>query len=1091
MCSLLLASLLVMQQTPIIAKDSEAQIRISVNAYQESVKEVLREIEKQSGMKFVYLTDQVDDDRKVTLQLKNVLLSNALETLFSGTSIAYEQRGKKILLKKIKSNDQSSTIDVLGDSYEIQVSGKVTDEDNQPLPGVNILVKGTLIGTTTDNTGQFTLTVPDENNILVVSFIGYASQEVLIGTQTEINIVLQPDITSLSEVVVVGYGTQKKSDVTGAVVRSNINDFKESPNTNVLQSMQGTVAGLNIGQVTTAGQSPSITIRGARTISGATGPLIVLDGVLFYGNLSELNPNDIQSIDVLKDASSTAIYGAQAANGVLLITTKKGTAGSPTINYSASYTSQQPAHVLKLLDRDGFIQKIKDIQWRTAYTPESGYTEANTGYDIIPDLADQSNIDGYNNDTDFDWWDAATNPGFIQNQQLSVSGATDKVKYFFSGGFTDQKNFVKNDRFKRVTTRLNLETFVTDWLQIGAQTYAAFSNYSGASPSLGSVTLAGPLRIPNEPDGDLIYQFESGAENPFVASAADDYHHQNSLFGNFYSIINFPFLEGLSYQINFGNTYRWNQHYYSNTYGASLTGSAFKKNDSEYDQLVDNIITYKKAAGDHNFDVTFVAGFNKRTYEYTSAEGNTFSNLLLSYNSLNQALVQKNFSNAWKEVLAYQMARVNYNFGGKYLITATVRKDGFSGFASNNKTALFPSVGLGWVASSESFLKKDWLTLLKLRASYGVNGNLVNRYSSLAQVSAGGSYVFGDGGSTLIGQQPTTMANNNLKWEKTIGLNLALDFEIDSRLSGSIDYYNTTTHDLLFSVNIPTSTGFSQVISNVGEIKNKGIEVRLSGTLLKKGDLQWDATAIVARNTNKITKLVGLDSNGDGKEDDLVSSGLFIGRSIGAIYDYERNGFWQLGETIPSGYSEGTEKLVDQSEDGLITADKDRVILGKTEPAYRFSVQNDLSYKGFSMMVFINSIQGGKDGYLGANDPWSSLSVQSSVNARRHGFFKGVNYWTPSNPNAEYRVPGASGAIKPGIYKDRSFVRLQDVSLGYTFTNGVISKWGLKNLKLYVSGKNLATWTKWKGWDPETGQGYSLNGMPVMRSYSIGLNVTL
>ncbi|HSC36869.1 MAG TPA: TonB-dependent receptor, partial [Chitinophagaceae bacterium] len=361
-------------------------------------------------------------------------------------------------------------------------------------------------------------------------------------------------------------------------------------------------------------------------------------------------------------------------------------------------------------------------------------------------------------------------------------------------------------------------------------------------------------------------------------------------------------------------------------------------------------------------------------------------------------------------------------------------------------------------------------------------GNLTSRYASLATVSQGASYVYGDGGTTLFGQQVSTLSNPNLTWESTTGFNFGLDFSLlKNRISGSVDYYNTNTNNLLFSVQLPTITGFSSINTNVGEIRNNGLEISLNTTNVIAGPFQWRSGIEFSANTNRIIKLLG--------SGDLVSSGLFIGQPLGAIYDYQTNGLWQIGETPLSGYYIGSNKLIDQTKDGIINS-SDRVILGHTEPAYRFSIQNTFSWKQLSLFVFINSIQGGKNGYLGSNNPWSDGGIQQGDNAIRNNWFKEVDYWTPSHPNAEYRVTGAIPAIDPGIYKDRSFVRLQDVSLSYTIGKPVLDKLHLRELRVYVSGKNLATWTKWKGWDPETGQGLTYGAFPVLKAYSVGLNLT-
>jgi TonB-linked SusC/RagA family outer membrane protein len=432
------------------------------------------------------------------------------------------------------------------------------------------------------------------------------------------------------------------------------------------------------------------------------------------------------------------------------------------------------------------------------------------------------------------------------------------------------------------------------------------------------------------------------------------------------------------------------------------------------------------------------------------------------------------------------MGRINYEFKYKYLVTATIRRDGFSGFSNNNKIALFPSVGFGWVLSEENFLNVSSINQLKLRGSYGANGNLVDRYSSLARLDTYPAYVFGDGGSTAFGQRVVSLANPNLSWETTTGFNFGLDFGVlRNRLSGSIDYYRTTTNDLLFRVNIPEVTGFNDIMTNVGEIANRGIEVMLNSEIVSVGDFNWNMNFNIASNRNRIVSLLGQDNDGDGVEDDLVASGLFIGQSINTIFDYASAGIIQLGDEVPPGFFVGTHRIVDHNGDRFLDAN-DRVIRGRQEPAYSFGILNEFKYQNFTLRVFINSIQGGKNGYLGRNMPNGGAIGD---NIRRNNMYKGVDYWTPSNPGARYRELNQAPALEYIYYGDRSFVRLQDVTLAYSLGQPLVSRIGLQNVKVFASGKNLATWTKWEGWDPETGTGL-VAGMPVMRGISFGLDLS-
>lgn len=976
---------------------------------------------------------------------------------------------------------------------DVLLKGRIISDKGEPVFSASIAVKGTSRGTTSDTAGRFQVSVP-ANAVLVVTSIGFTPKEVEVNGATNLEIVLASATPKdISEVVVVGYGARKKSDLTGSVASANLEAFREAPNTNIVQSLQGTVPGLNIGQVNSAGSTPSIQIRGATTINGNTNVLIVLDGIIFNGTLSAINPDDIASIDVLKDASSTAVYGAQAANGVLLITTRKGRhSDKARIAFSSSYATQTPTVDLRPLNREEFLQKVRDLNYTSAYLAPD-YRTPNPDFKL-EDYMDRTMVDDQGNivSTDFNWWDAATKRGAVQDYQLSISGGNEKTTYLVSGGYTKQAGFIINDKFSRKSVRVNLETQPRDWWKLGVQSFAAFNNLDGAEPEMRGIVRHSPLLNPYDSTGRLI-PFPTGTilPSPFLTYDVDDYERNNTFFANFYSEIDVPFIKGLTYRINFGNNYRIEKHFQASEWGAGQTGGAYKDEAAYYDYTFDNILTYNRVFNQkHDLSVTGLISAIERQYSRTLAEASGFSRLTLGYNSLEQGENQFTSSDAWKESLYAQMARVNYKYDDRYLLTATVRRDGFSGFALNEKYGIFPSAALGWIISGEPFFKPKWVDFLKLRAGYGANGNLTSRYSSLSTMVPGVAYIFGDGGTTLFGQQVQTLANPDLKWETTRGVNVGLDFTLfKSRLSGNIDYYNNTTHDLLFDVALPTVTGFETIRTNVGSVKNAGIELTLQSRNIQSKDFNWGTTFNISANRNKIVRLVGLDANKDGVEDDLVASGLFIGESIRTIYDLQTDGIYQLGDDIPAGYYPGTYRLVDHSGDGNVTRLDDRVILGREEPAYRFSLLNTFDYKGFTLRIFINSVQGGKDSYLGSN--YNNIGSVKDDNSIRLSYFSEIDYWSPSNPGAEYPRSAVGPALAPSsVYRDRSFIRLQDISLSYRFNSRITQALKAENLSIFVSGKNLATWTKWKGWDPETGQGLTDSGRPVMKSVSAGVNLT-
>ena len=975
------------------------------------------------------------------------------------------------------------------------LKGKIIDENQQVLPGVNVVEKGTTNGTSTDANGAFSINLSGKESILVVSFVGYTPQEIPVNNRTSLNITMKTDNRLLNEVVVVGYGTQKKKDLTGSIASANLEAFRESPNVSILQSLKGSLPGLTISQTNRPGQEASINIRGTSTLNGNTSPLIIVDGLIYSGRLSDINPSDVASVDVLKDPSSKAVYGSQAANGVVLVTTKTGrTAQKPTITYSGSYAASSPTVDARLLNRAEFLDKVRNIEYKNAFTQASGYKEVNPAWTFANSDFLPPNIFGANTTNDFDWFGALTQPSLLNNHSIGISGGSDKTSYFLSAGYTGEKGFIVNDNYKRYTLRLNLDTEVTKWLTIGANTSAAFTDFSGDAPSVDNIVTTSPLINPMDDNGNyIINPLGDFNTNPFLTITNDNYEVQSRLVGNFYSIFKIPGLPGFSYRVNFGNNLKYFKTYSSSIYGAGRTGEASKNDATQYEQTLDNIFNYTKSFGKHNINATAVYGYNTAKFNRTTATGTGFSDLTLSYNNLALATIQKISSEAWDESLLYQMGSIAYNYGSKYLLKATVRRDGFSGFSENNKTGIFPSVGFGWVVSEEKFFKVPLIDFLKIRGSYGENGNKVARYSSLARVVAddASKYVFGDGGSTSLGQSVSTLANKDLRWERTKGINIGADFAIlGNRIDGNVEYYNSTTNDLLWSKVLPQTSGFASVLTNIGELNNTGFEFMLHGVPLKTNDLKWDLTINFSRNKNKIVKLLGEDLNQDGKEDDLIASGLFIGKPIGTIYNYEVQGVYGLNDTKLAGFDPGSYNVKDQDGDGKITPEKDRVILGQREAAYTVGVQNTLSYRQFTFRVFISSIQGGKNGYLSANhlDGYNG----TKGNASNSNAFNFAQYWSPNNPDAKYANPWVGTPVPSArAYFQRNFTRVQDVSLSYNVDSKLLKKVNAQNMKVFISAKNPLTLTDWEGWDPETGQGVSsFQPFPVMKSYSFGLELS-
>ncbi len=1111
--SLINLALLLCTMQMLLAFDSKGQKLtdriIQFEAQKASLSQVLKDIEKKTQLSFVLPVEEVEAIRDITIYKGVHNVQEILTTALKNTRLSFRQVNDKMVLIYVKSKNQSKRLEesITVPSIEavkyidITITGKVTDDKGEGLPGVSIVQKGTTKGTVTNPSGDYSISVPDGNAILVFSYVGYLTQEIEVGNRTVLNITFKADEKALQEVVVVGYGTAKKRDVTGAVVRANIESFSESPNVSILQSLQGAVPGLNVGAVTQAGSDPSISIRGRNSISGGTSPLIVLDGIIYRGNLVDINPNDIASIDVLKDASAAAIYGSQASNGVILITSKTGkNQKKPTIEYSTSYSIQQVSNKAMLPeDGAGFIRRIGDRFLNESRTGTDMLT-MNPNWDPTSKFFGPDILTGYQNGVETNWWNLLTNKNpSIKNHNVSISGKSDLSSYFFSLGYTNQDNIVINDSYKRYNFRINLDTKVTNWMKVGIQSFMGISNYSNVSPSVGNVIQL-PPQIPYlDANGGYILQPYRGILNPFLQMDQDNLDKRNNLFGLIYADINIPFIKGLSYRLNYSQNLIEGKTYNFNSYAQNFTGEASKLNSSQHLMTLDNIVSYQNTFGDHALNGTFVYGIEKRNFENTTATAIQFANNILGYNKLDagQAGLQTTTSSAWKESSLYQMLRLSYTYKNNYILTATVRKDGFSGFGPNNKFGVFPSAAFAWWLSEERFMKDNIRVLdeLKLRVSYGVNGNrTIDRYQTLAKIgsSVANGYLYGDGAAAQIGQNMTSLANSDLKWESTRSFNIGADFSLfKNRLSGSFEYYNSNTHDLLFNINIPSLNGFTSTPTNIGKLKNNGQEITLTGVPVQKKDFRWDVTFNFARNRNKVVSILGLDNNKDGKEDDLISSKIFINHPYGVAYDFNIIGMWQLADReaglIPSGFTYGTYKVEDINGDKAYTAAADRKILGYTDPSYRFSFLNTLKYKDWEFKFFINSIQGGKNYYYG--QPGSSLANPDNIYGSN--LFK-FDYWTPENPNARYRQIGyytvALGeTFSP--YVQRSFVRLQDVTLSYSVPRGWLQKVKLNRAKLFLNGKNLVTLSDWDGWDPETGSGLDVSAYPLLRSYTVGLNI--
>lgn len=996
-----------------------------------------------------------------------------------------------------------------------QVKGTVLDASSKPLAGVTVSVtnkadtteKSTAI---TDASGIFTIKLLKTNQVFLFKFshIGYDVQSidnfmVKDGEDNSMMVkMLLSGNTNLEEVVVVGYGTARKRDLTGAVTKVDLEKQGDLANTNVLQSLKGSVPGLNIGATNTAGGTPSLSIRGQNTLSSSAAdnaPLLVVDGIIYRGSISDINPSAVESVEILKDASAASIYGSQASNGVFLITTKKGVnTGKPVIAYQGQYAVETPAKEMKPLQGEAYKTFLNDVYWGQVYLAPD-YTQLNPKFSLENMLKTAAMREGYLNGVDNNWYDAFTGNGSLNNHNLSISGRNENAGYFVSSGITDQKGFVKNDRYKRYDLRANLDFTITDWLNVGTESFVASTNRPSYVPNFSTIFHMQPFAPIYDENGEYVLQPDALSLNPYLESQIDYDYKQLNLFGNFHADIKVKQIKGLSYRVNYSHNYRTVNTNQFNPWGSNFTGSASKDHTIGYDWSLDNIISYKNQFGqDHRIDFTGLYGVEKRMLDNTYAGATNFENDILGYHYLQAGKADLNTVRSSREVETslYMMGRLFYSYKDRYMLTGTVRRDGFSGFGPNKKIGIFPSIALGWVVSDEAFFPaKNVIDFLKIRGSYGTTARrAVSRYQTLARITSGPNRVWGDGGLTALGQYINSMANQNLGWESTTGVNLGIDFSLlNSRLSGNVEYYKNNTKDILYSIQLPYLTGFANIMDNIGQVKNHGFEFMLNGKILDRAGFKWDASVNFSAYRNRIVSILGKDANGDGKEDDLISNSLFIGQPQNVIYDYEVSGMWQMEDQvagrIPTGFFPGTYKLNDLNNDGNISAADDRKILGYGDPAYSMGFSSTLSYRGLSLYFLVNTVQGGDQYYYGRSAPenvfnFSKRDQLSAANAM------GWDYWTPQNPDARYRRLDVGSSYGGQPIMQRNFVRLQDLVLSYALDERITKRLGLGKARVFMSGKNLLTITKWDGLDPELNIGIA-PGNPLMRSYTLGLNFEL
>jgi len=971
-------------------------------------------------------------------------------------------------------------ISVAGISQSRMIAGQVMDEHGVPIASASVKIAGSPGGSVTDDLGKFELKLSPPAT-LIVSSLGYVTQEIKVTDQSELEIHLKAnDDNKLGEVIVVGYGTQKKTDVTGAVTSVSADRLSKIPVTNVMQSVEGAVPGLTVTSTSgVPGSSPSLLVRGQNSITAGSGPYIIVDGIPLIktvgSSLNDINPNDIESIVVLKDASATAIYGTQGSNGVILVTTKRGKTGKPQIRYNGYTGIENIAHVLQPRDGASYVQKYADYMTATGQTQTSP----------VPNYGE---LDNYNNGTTTDWIKEATRTGILQDHNLSVSGGTDNVRYYFGGEYLKQKGVVEGYQYHRASFRSNLDVKITDFLKVGTSSFFTANDYGGGRANLLNATAMSPYGNEYNDDGsyaifpmypELLYT------NPLVGLTTSNMSKTVNINANAYAEVDLGgLLKGLRYRLNAGYIY-FPERYatYTGRAANDMLGTASVTNAHTSNYTIENLLYYNADFGKNHLDFTGLYSAQQRKYMTTTAGAKGFVNDVLTYNNLGAGATQTSSSYSDKYGLNSQMVRVNYNYDSRYLLTLTARRDGSSVFGANtSKYGIFPSAAFGWNISNESFMKSvDFVNNLKLRVSYGKTGNeAVGVYKT---ITTDNSIRQPFDGISTIGVVAGNLGNDNLHWESTKTFNLGLDFSLfNHRVDGTIDYYNNKTYGLLLSRSLPIITGYSSVLDNIGKTSNNGLEISLNTKNVELEKFGWETSLSFSTNKNKIVDLYG-----DGKDD--LGNRWFIGHPIGVIYDYKLEGVWQEGED-PSNQDPGAKpgdlKFADLNGDHQITAE-DKSILGQTTPKWTGGMTNTFHYGNFSLRVFIQTVQG-----VLKNNPDLNYADETG----RRNTPEEVGYWTPENKSNTRPSLAYNNTRGYGYPSNASYTRLKDVTLSYVFSQSLLDKWNLGGLTFYVSGRNLITNTDWIGWDPESnystrGSGDWVNNYPVTRSFVFGMNISL
>lgn len=1073
--------------------------RLSFELKDATIESVFKQIESMSEFKFAYNSTKLDVEKKISLKVDNQTIEAILHKVLGSANFNYQIVDRYIIITDQNGNPLNSVAD---GQQTVRVSGKVSDTSGSPQPGVSVVVKGTTNGTITDANGTYSLNGVPRNGILQFSFVGMKTQEVEVGDKTSINVTLEEETIGIEEVVAIGYGTTKKSDLTGSVASVKSDQLVTFPASGAIQALQGRAAGVQISANNgDPGGSMRVRVRGGTSINASSDPIFVVDG--FVGGLLP-PPEDIESVEVLKDASATAIYGSRGANGVIMVTTKKGTKGKTKIEFNTSYSSQQVIKKMDLLDGGQY----------TTLTKEAFPNYISSGQNT-------------------NWQDVIFRTGMIQNHQLSFSGGNDNVNYYISGNFYDQDGIIIFSSFKKYSFTSNINLNATGKLKIGLNVFGERTTTDGLRTQEGSggANEAGVIGsalkfMPDQGIYNADGSYTTAAmhdpiDNPYaIAKERTDNQVVDRLQANFSA--EYKLLEDLSFKTTLGaSTSNSREGEFTTTllnqgrsYGGLGSISAYKNTNI----ASENYFSYNKTfAADHKFGA--MAGYSYQTYrnEDWMASGSKFITDAVSYWNLGGgAVTQIPSSGLTDGKLSSFYSRLNYGYKDKYMVTFNARYDGSSNFSKNHKWAFFPSGAFAWNMKNEEFMRNvapvnSW----KWRASYGITGNqAIGPYQTLAGLTNVFSII---NGVAVNAVRPSTVANDDLTWETTAQLDLGTDIGLfQGRLNLTADYYKMETSDLLFSVPLPQYSGYANQLKNVGKVENKGFEFTISGKILT-GKLKWNADFNLSANRNKVLELPDgkdiLYGSGPGH---LISLGntqvLREGSPVGSFYGYIYDGVYQQGDTfIPgSGFEQvaGGEKYRDidgkKDADGKLTGEadgqlnsSDQTIVGNPQPDFIYGFNNEFKWNDFDLNIFIQGSQG--------NDILSyTLLELETLGKPINSTTRALDRWTPTHTDTDVpmKTTARSERVSTRWIFDGSYLRVKNIQLGYNMPKSVLNKLTINKLRLYVSAQNIFTVSNYRGFDPEVNyrgsgsgdqsnknQGLDFGSYPNAKSYTVGLNI--